>query len=425
MPLIIFSGWEWGWIDNTFAFNNEGTHDGSPSIVSGAWAGSPYSLRINPSGAAAQDYNFSAIGPLGNLVQANVPTSYHRFDFKYEVKPTVNYEFIFRQDNVNAAAAKGGVVITSAGTLGVLNRSNVLLQTGTTVIPQSTRTTLYYKIGTGAAAPYEVRIGSSTATPELSGTGDFGTINGGEVRVGKVFNLNGNSVDFYYDNYCWRDDFYPPPGICVMLVPVADGFYANGTPNGAVQLWQCVDEIPSDGDASYINGLTAGQAYTALVSPAPFGLINYVASFVSWEKDGTNNMLSSVRLRSGSTDSDTTPANANNYNVFRKFFETDPATGLAWTQAGVSNAQVGIIQTDANPARLTSAYIMVDYQPSSTGAGDQLLQFPNYEQDDSFVPRPTLAKTKSIGGTTGQIGIQLVGTIKKVPPSSPFTDPRI
>ena len=54
-----------------------------------------------------------------------------------------------------------------------------------------------------------------------------------------------------------------------------------------------------------------------------------------------------VRLRSGSTNSDTTGSTATtSYSTLQKLFDTDPNTS-AWTSAGINAAEVGFTESVA------------------------------------------------------------------------------
>jgi hypothetical protein len=245
--------------------------------------------------------------------------------------------------------------------LNAYDMSKVLLGGPGTALGSGQFYRLEVHVGTGNPAPWEILI---DGVSYLSGVGNLNTTGCGVMRAGKAENSFSNSVDYYFTDTLWNDAAYPGAGQGGILVPVGNGFYTNGVANGAGQLWQCVNSVPPDDDLTYINGLLSGQAYTAVVGGNILGTINTYKAYARLTKDGVTNSNQSLRMRSGGIDTDTASTAVASYQVFQKLFDKDPATGLAWTLGGINSSQVGVLQQDNNPCRVTSLYGFVDYVPT-------------------------------------------------------------
>ena len=124
-------------------------------------------------------------------------------------------------------------------------------------------------------------------------------------------------------------------------------FTANITPSGAANA-PFVADITQDAAASYVYSSTVGQAdlygISAIGSTPATVVAVTTRAYLQKSDAGTRN--TSVRLRSGGVNSDSTSAALN--TVFNWQYRTDvvdPATGAAWTAVGVANAQIGVIVT--------------------------------------------------------------------------------
>jgi hypothetical protein len=229
-------------------------------------------------------------------------------------------------------------------------------------------------------------------------------------ELGRTVPLSGNNtVDFYFTNFLWRDDQWCGPGQGAILVPTANGTYTDGTPNGAAQLWQCVDEAPPDGPDTFINGLSQGQAATFKMSGFGAGFIQSVRPYPFVCKDsGVGQAAMLTRLVSNGVTVDIVGAGSPEYDFNNTTFNpgtgfnatrcltADPSTGLVWTPASLSQIEAGLVQKTAGAnIACTSVYVFVDYSPSAP-----------------YVPLASPTKV-----------IQLTGTVRKTPMPNPFTNP--
>ena len=236
--------------------------------------------------------------------------------------------------------------------------------TGTTVLT----TGVWYRIevycGTGAAGSMEVRI---NGVSEISTTGNLGTVNSGDAAVGKYHNRSNQGVEFIYDDVWLDDAAYQGDFEVKRMVPDGDGNYTAWTGTYAD-----VDEQPPDNDTSYIYSSTSGHAETiTLQSASAAGISGTVHAVQAWaviREASTVTSAVQVRMRSGSTDSDTTSRNfTTSYQFNCNQRATDPA-GAAWTLSALDSLEVGVENNAANTIRCSYLAAMVAYTPVRGGA---------------------------------------------------------
>ncbi len=294
----------------------------------------------------------------------SIATSYVRFYTRFAsggAFPSSLYEPWF--DVVDTAGSmKLRLCIDTSQVIKAFNSGGTLIATGATVFSTATWYRIEVKCGTGLMAAWEVKI---NGVSEISGaTDNLGAFNAGSLKFGKTANLNGKGISYAYDDVLWSDSAYPGAGGGVLLIPTGDGHYINGTANGAANKWQCLLEVPSDGDTTYVDSLILNNAYTATCAASGIGsgTINNVTGIVLARNLGAGGG-NKTRVRSNASDSDTAVASATaSYLAYCRVLDLDPNTGAAWTSAGVDAAEVGFVEGVAG-MRFTGAYLSVDYVP--------------------------------------------------------------
>ena len=93
-----------------------------------------------------------------------------------------------------------------------------------------------------------------------------------------------------------------------------------------------------------------------------------------------------TRLRSSTTDSDTTAVAAtSSYAAYAKLYDTDPATSAAWTVANLNAAEVGMLESVAGN-RLTGAFILFDASPPVATFGWECVQSAEGGEKTRMIP---------------------------------------
>ena len=330
-----------------------------------------YALRhaLSGSGAGASSYAAHAIGAHAIL---NLATAYYRFYFYIATLPAANNEEFALIAN-GTTTYKMSLRITSAGKIQAYDSAGSQLGSdGATTLVTGNWYKIEIKCGTGSPAAYEIKINGSV---ELSGTGNLHANNNDRIWLGKLTNRNGQTVDFYYDDLAIDDAAYPADGGVVCLKPNGDGTYTTWTIGaGAGDDWTNVEEIPYDGDATYLVSASVGDASTFnLESTATGGIsgtINAVKELALVAKNVPQASNVILRIRSGSTNSDTAGTGFTNspaYAALGYLLAIDPATSLAWDTDALDAVEVGVVMNDVDDARLTACYLMVDFLPAAGG----------------------------------------------------------
>jgi hypothetical protein len=194
---------------------------------------------------------------------------------------------------------------------------------------------------------YEVRVNGVTV---VSGTGantrNTANSSANGVTMGFFANTQGQFVDdLYILNTLGsvNNDFL---GECRILLkaPTGDGASTQWAPSTGVNHWANVDDNPPNDDTDYNSDANVGDidlyTYPAV---APTGLIAGVQTVMCVRKDDAGTRQLSEVCRSGGTNfvGSGVFTMLSTYLMFREIRETDPATGIAWTQSGVNNAQFG------------------------------------------------------------------------------------
>ena len=116
------------------------------------------------------------------------------------------------------------------------------------------------------------------------------------------------------------------------------------TPDTGTSNYSRLTDAVPDGDSSYVkSGNTGAKDLYSLgnLSDVP-SEINGVAVKILARKDNSATRELRAVIKSGSSEAYGAPVGLpNNYKRVAGIFETDPATGAAWTSEGVNAAQIG------------------------------------------------------------------------------------
>lgn len=133
------------------------------------------------------------------------------------------------------------------------------------------------------------------------------------------------------------------PAISVPMIPNAPGQESAWTPSGAALGWECISEIPPDGDTTYISSDTPTQEEACALS-APVGISGvYGVSVISDQRQDTSGGGRTIELGLGNG---TTRSYGSAWGLGTTYamnttpFSENPFTSSAWTLGAMTGLQV-------------------------------------------------------------------------------------
>lgn len=111
--------------------------------------------------------------------------------------------------------------------------------------------------------------------------------------------------------------------------------------------WQTVSEAQQDGATSYVYSSTVGQSdlYGLASLSATPGSIVGVTTRAYMQKSDAGTRIAAAQLQSGGANVQASLVLNTTWGWAYRTDLVDPATGVAWTQTGVNNAQIGAVVT--------------------------------------------------------------------------------
>lgn len=129
------------------------------------------------------------------------------------------------------------------------------------------------------------------------------------------------------------------------IVPNADTAQKDFTASTGTDNYAMVDDLPVDGDTTYVTADTAGDSdlyATAGLTDSP-DTIYAVQVRAFARKTDTGLRTLKAKAVSGATDGDGVAVPLSTaYGIVATIYQTDPDTGVAWTASGVNAAQIGM-----------------------------------------------------------------------------------
>jgi len=151
------------------------------------------------------------------------------------------------------------------------------------------------------------------------------------------------------------------------LRPVGNGVLNECGASGCAATWQCVDDVPDDGNGTYIE--SNGTAFTTdlyeAANPLDTGCtITRVTIYVSARKFVKDAYMRTQVRTGGTTFEGSTQDLDDHYRSFHTRYDLNPATGLAWTWSDIVALEVGVAlrsTRSTHPARCTAVWVVVEY----------------------------------------------------------------
>lgn len=204
----------------------------------------------------------------------------------------------------------------------------------------------------GAAGTVQVRCaGAATLEIDLTGQDTAGVAgNCTVIRMGDWYTSNGFEV-WYADDFVWGDvagalnNSCPPDLTVTKVLPTGDTADADFTPSAGTDHYALVDDATHDGDSTYVESSTVGHKDRYTHSTTPSGVT--IRAVIGWTVAKGGGSLRHVVTGTGGTEAESAAdivTNGAAYQSSETVFETDPDTGVAWTPAGVADADVSFGQ---------------------------------------------------------------------------------
>jgi hypothetical protein len=325
---LFLTGWEFGELGAAAAIN------GTPAVTSSVKRTGSYSLHTDGGDGVARSLP-------GNTFQVASGVAVRRD----EATDTVSYIVVMR---AGPTGIEVGVACTSAdGVLGLII-DNTWVATGGQVV-RDTWSGIEVKVTKVVLEDMEtadvtadvwqdgvqVMTGFKTVANQLAY---------GAVSLSNPAYSNRRGIKAYFDDWTITSGGMPGRGGIELLTPNGAGASTDLTPSAGSN-YACVDEVPSDGDTTYVSGETVGDHDSYALSDLT---LEGTVRAVQWNcrakllEEGSG-YIKRV-LRSGGADyvSDVIGVDTT-YKWVYEAISSDPATSAAWTRNAVDALEAGVM----------------------------------------------------------------------------------
>jgi hypothetical protein len=333
------------------------TLNGTASIQSTTKRTGTYALQCNPTTTAIGSGELRAHSITGTKSLFNAPVLHITFHFRVGTLPAANNEII--------CAISGSVVEVRVSSGGVLSlyTGTTLNATGTAVLALDT----WYQI--------DIRVDDTGNTQEVRVdrvvdiTGSIATgAASSAVFFGKSTNRNGNTVNFYYDDMAFGGSGgYPDEGEVKLGIAIGAGAAAGWT-NGTGTTFAEVDDLPHDGDTTYIQASAVQDNLDHtfdMQAAATIGLQSTIRAVKPMVIPRTTSTAGAStvahRLLSGGSGFELSALElTTSFQLLARVDETDPFDSAAWTATKFDTVEVGMAANAiAQVQRFTAVYVSV------------------------------------------------------------------
>ena len=307
-----------------------------------------YALRIlhqSSGGAREQIYR--------NLGQ-NLTEHYDRIEFRPDVVAATECIYHYRDENFDVVAS---IRIDSDYTLRFfVGDTEVGTIAGAIMAGTFGRIESHYVVN-DTSGLFEVKVNGNSLFSWSGNTDPLATGNIRYLCLGKITSTTTN-ITFFYDDIAVNDatgtvnNSWCGKGSIFLLKPKGAGNYSQFTPsNESLQNWEMVDEVPHDGDETYVFSDAADEIDTyemealvadKLIDPEEL-VVKAVQVCLTGRYEGVDAHLAPM-LRSGTTDHEGAQMTmaASYYRLFDEVFNVNPFTSAAWAYAEVDGLEAGV-----------------------------------------------------------------------------------
>lgn len=361
---LYFLGFETG------DMSQQGAAGGTYSIQSTTKRSGGYALRINPTSSTAYIYEGGVPNSNGQRASTSLnrtAETFFTFWFRVATLPSSTLSLFSVTDSLGGGAVIN-IRISSGGAVTLVGTS-----TSSTVATLSLNTWYRFDLRVTKNATSGLKIDGGT---EQTVTAVNSTMAGWTFGT---YLDSSNTYDFFYDDFVVGTSAFPAGAgpIVLLAKPIGAGNYSAWT-DGTGSTYAEVDEVPHDSGSTYLQNTSGtSQASTFdMQSAATIGMVGtpiaVMAQGIMAESSSTTT-TGAIRLRSGSTDSDSTQADLGStaYISVQKLFATDPADAAAWSVSKFDAIEVGPVKgTDNSSIRCTAVYLHVVEDGIAVGGGD-------------------------------------------------------
>ena len=223
-----------------------------------------------------------------------------------------------------------------------------------------------FTVATGQFYRFELSASNAgTCGLKMNGSAEYTST--GAAQNPNYFSLvsGANTSEVWVDDIAISDSAYPGAGEVHMSVPIGAGNYAAWS-TGA---YTDVDEVPHDsGTTVIVSGTGAGLLADTydMQTAATAGIVGTIATvklLAIMNEAASTTTSGGIRLRSATTDADTTTVDIGNttYVPIAKLWDTDPADAAAWTSTKYDAIEGGVYRAaaDTSSIQATAIYVMV------------------------------------------------------------------
>lgn len=198
----------------------------------------------------------------------------------------------------------------------------------------------------------EIRVNN---VPELQEQNlNLGNTGAGQVVLGRIPFVSGNSPTSYWDDLiAWNslgainNDFFGPQRV-ILAFASGDTAQDDWTFTGAASGAEAIDEVPPDGDTSYIQAISVGDIseYTMPTLPSEAGNISavYIPAMAKISDAGTGNLQVSL-VSDGDVAAGADHPLTTAYTYYGDVFQVNPATGNKWGKSALEDALLKVEKT--------------------------------------------------------------------------------
>lgn len=245
------------------------------------------------------------------------------------------------------------IAVAWDATTRILSLSNgSTLATGTTPVPPGTW--VYIELGAhihSSAGSATVRLNGLTECSVSSvNTNPVGSGTANVVALGTYGNMPNDQTIYFDDHYACdgqgsvNNTFLGDVRVQALL-PTSDGANTAWATSSGSTHYNLVNEVPPDGDTSYVTSSTVGQVDEYGMTPIAVssGTVAGVQVLIYARKNDAGTRTIAPVVREGGTDYvGTSQALSTSYVYLSQIYEADPATSAAWTISGINGDQFGV-----------------------------------------------------------------------------------